>query len=287
MNNTMYKKVVVPLDGSPLAEVALPYAEEIAGKIGSEMVLFTVLSSEEPEEYQNHYTYTEKVVDLTLRQVKKYSEGNGNGGHGNGGCTVCTATRIGNPAEGILDYIDKGHLCLVVMATHGRSGIGRWAVGSVADKVVRSTTRQPLLLIRARGAYADVRAKRILKKALLPLDGSTESEAMMPFIATFAASLKMEITLLRVIPRTNHTLASIEDYLQKWCRWLEEKGITARYEVRIGAPADHIIDLADELACDLVAMSTHGHAAGNFWPLGSVTQKVLLGGNTPLLLVRA
>ena len=57
--------------------------------------------------------------------------------------------------------------------------------------------------------------------------------------------------------------------------------------MRAGAPADIIIDLADESACDLVAMSTHSQAIGSLWPLGSVAQKVLLGGNTPLLLVRA
>jgi nucleotide-binding universal stress UspA family protein len=282
MMNTAYKKIVVPLDGSPLAEVALPYAEEIAGKIGSEMVLLSVLPSEETEEYRNYYSYMEKVVDLTIHQVEKYANGNGHPV-----CTVCTATRVGNPAQGILDYIDKGHLCLVVMATHGRSGISRWAIGSVADKVVRSTTRQPLLLIRAKGAHPDVRAKRIFKKVLLPLDGSFESETVMPVITTFAASLQMEVILLRVLPRMNHTLTEVEKYLQEWCQRLAEKGITSKYEIRAGSPADHIIDLADESACDLVAMSTHGQAIGGLWPLGSVAQKVLLGGNTPLLLVRA
>lgn len=64
-------------------------------------------------------------------------------------------------------------------------------------------------------------------------------------------------------------------------------GIATRYEVKVGAAADEIIDLADELAMDVVAMSTHGQAAINLWSLGSVAQKVLLGGNTPLLLVRA
>jgi nucleotide-binding universal stress UspA family protein len=282
MLDMIYKKIVVPLDGSPLAEVALPYAEEIAGKTGSEMVLLSVLTSEETEEYHNSYTYLEKVVDLTIHQVEKYADGNGPSK-----CAVCTATRVGNAAQGILDYVDKGHLCLVVMATHGRSGIGRWAIGSVADKVVRSTTKQPLLLIRAKGAHPDVRAKRIFKKVLLPLDGSTESEAVMPVITTLATNLQMEISLLRVLPRMNHSLSAVENYLQNWCQQLAEKGIISKYEVRAGSPADHIIDLADESACDLVAMCTHNHAIGSLWPLGSVAQKVLLAGNTPLLLVRA
>jgi len=278
----MYKKIVVPLDGSPLAEVALPYAEEIAGKMGSDIVLLTVLPSEEPEEYQNHHTYTREIVDITKRQVEKYLEDSGNNV-----IKVGTATRVGNPAEGILDYVDKGYMCLVVMATHGRSGVGRWAVGSIADKVVRATTRQPLLLIRAKGAHPDIRAKRILKKALIPLDGSTESEAVIPYFSEIAQSLQMELTLLRVIPKTNGTFASADAYLQDWCQRLEEKGTTVGYEVRVGAPADQIIDFADELASDMVAMSTHGQTAVNLWTLGSVAQKVLLGGNTPLLLIRA
>jgi nucleotide-binding universal stress UspA family protein len=280
MSDTSYRKVVVPLDGSPLAEVALPYAEELAGKIGSEMVLLSVLPSEEPEEYQNLNAYMEKTVGLTMHQVRKYTEGKGD-------CTICTATRVGNPAEGILDYVDKGHFCLIVMATHGRSGLGRWAIGSVADKVVRSTIKQPLLLIRAKGAHPDVRAKRIFKKALLPLDGSMESEAVIPVVTTIAASLHMGVTLLRVLPKATHGLADAETYLHDCCRKLEENGVSSRYKIRIGAPADHIIDLADESACDIVAMSTHSHAVGNLWPLGSIAQKVLLGGNTPLLLVRA
>jgi nucleotide-binding universal stress UspA family protein len=173
------------------------------------------------------------------------------------------------------------------MATLGRSGLTRWAIGSVADKVVRSSSRQPLLLIRARGAHADIRAKRIFTKALLPLDGSPESEAVLPVITTLASGLHMELILLRVVPKSDGLLTSVEQYLQNWCRQFEDKGIAARYKIRIGSPADQIIDLADESACDVVAMSTHGHAIGNLWPLGSIAQKVLLEGNTPLLLVRA
>jgi nucleotide-binding universal stress UspA family protein len=278
----LYKKIVVPLDGSPLAEVALPYAEEIAGKMGSEIVLLTVLPSEEPEEYQHHHLYTKKIVDLTKRQVEKYLKN-----PESKTVKIGTATRVGNPAEGILDYVNKGYLCLIVMATHGRSGVSRWAVGSVADKVVRATTRQPLLLIRAKGSHPDVRAKRILKKALVPLDGSTASETVIPYISEAARNLHMEITLIKVISRTNNSLASAEAYLQDWCKRLKEKGVSAGYEVRIGAAADQIIDFADETASDLVAMSTRGQTAINLWSLGSVAQKVLMGGNTPLLLVRA
>jgi nucleotide-binding universal stress UspA family protein len=278
----MYKKVVVPLDGSPLAEVALPYAEEITGKMGSEIILLTVLASEEPEEYQNHYAYSTKIVKFTQRQVEKYLSN-----RKIKSIEVGTVTRVGNPAEGILDYIEKCNSTILVMATHGRSGIGRWAVGSVTDKIVRSTILQPLLLIRAKGAHPDVRAKRIFKKTLVPLDGSTRGEAVIPSIIEIARNLQMELILLRVVPKNNQSNNGAESYIKDWCRQLKEKGVLARYEVRVGNPADQIIDLADEFATDLVAMSTRGQTATSIWPLGSVAQKVLLGGNTPLLLIRA
>jgi nucleotide-binding universal stress UspA family protein len=277
----MYTKVVVPLDGSPLAEVALPYAEEIAAKMSSDMVLLTVLSSENHEEYNNHLSYSKKIMEVTKLQVGKYHRNSNDYSF-----KISTVTRTGNPAEGILDFAEKGYPSLIVMATHGRSGISRWSVGSIADKVVRATSRQPLLLIRAKGSHPDVRAKRILKKALVPLDGSAVSETVLPFISEIARSLQMELTLLQVIPSTNRTYNNAESYLRGWCKRLGEDGISAVYQVKIGAAADQIIDYADEIASDLVAMSTRGQTALNLWSLGSVAQKVLLGGNSPLLLVK-
>lgn len=278
----MYSKVVVPLDGSPLAEVALPYAEEIAGKMDSEMILLSVLASEEPEEYQTHYTYTKKIIEQTQRQVEKYHDD-----EKNGAIKIGAATRVGSPAEGILNYISNSRTCLTVMATHGRSGVSRWAVGSVADKIVRATIRQPLLLIRAKGIHPDVRAKRIIKKALVPLDGSENSEAVIQPITEIALRLQMEILLLRVVQKNHPNGNGTEEYLKEWCLRLEDKGISAGYAVRTGAPADEIIGLADEVASDLVAMSTRGQTTVGLWPLGSVAQKVLLGGNTPLLMIKA
>jgi nucleotide-binding universal stress UspA family protein len=96
----------------------------------------------------------------------------------------------------------------------------------------------------------------------------------------------MELTFLQVLPKNDHLSVDAEAYLQSLCSRLEDEEIATKYEVRIGAPAEQIIDLADELVVDMVAMSTHGQSAINLWPLGSVAQKVLLGGNTPLLLIR-
>jgi nucleotide-binding universal stress UspA family protein len=277
----MYTKIVVPLDCSPLAEVALPYAEEIAGKMGSDMVLLTVLPSEDPKEVENHLVYSKKMVNATKIQVKKYLED-----QPDVKISISTATRTGNPAEGILNYADKGYPSLIVMATHGRSGLSRWAVGSVADKVVRDTSKQPLLLVRAKGNHPDMRAKRILKKALVPLDGSTTSESVLPYIEEIARNLEMELTLLRIIHKSERNFSEVENYLRKWCETLAERGVNAGYEVRTGNAAEQIINYADETATDLIAMTTRGQTAINMFSLGSVAQKILMDGNSPLLMVK-
>jgi nucleotide-binding universal stress UspA family protein len=277
----MYTKIVVPLDCSPLAEVALPYAEEIAGKMGSDMVLLTVLPSEEPREVANYLAYSKKMASATRIQVKKYLED-----QPEVKITISTATRTGSPAEGILNYADKGYPSLIVMATHGRSGLSRWAMGSVADKVVKDTSKQPLLLVRAKGSHPDMRAKRILKKALVPLDGSATSESVLPYIEEIARNLDMEITLLRVIHKAEHNFSEVENYLRTWCETLAEQGVNAGYEVRTGNAAEQIINYADETATDLIAMTTRGQTPINVFSLGSVAQKILMDGNSPLFMVK-
>jgi nucleotide-binding universal stress UspA family protein len=277
----MYDKIVVPLDGSELAEVALPYAVELAGKMGSEIVLLSVLESAVAHEHDKRKIYLDKIVEDTKQHAEKHLVESGGRA-----IKIGAATRVGYPAEGIISYASKGDFDLIIIATHGRSGLGRWALGSVADKVVRTTTRQPVMLIRAGGAVPDVGKKDLLKKVLVPLDGSMISEAVISYVRELAHKLKSELTLLQVVAQNNHISADAESYLKRVCGLLGEKGITARYEVRVGAAADVIINLADELKIDMVAMSTHGRSGVARWVLGSVAQKVLLGGNTPLLLVR-
>ncbi|HJX11908.1 MAG TPA: universal stress protein [Dehalococcoidales bacterium] len=277
----MYERIIVPLDGSKLAEAALPYAEELAAKMDSYISLLSILVTDEVSEQQKYDAYLNKVAAVTRYHAQKYL-GNGGGGE----IKVLTVTRTGNPAEAIIEHASKVPFQLIVMASHGRSGLNRWAVGSVADKIVRADISQPVMLIRAKETRSDMREKRILKKALVPLDGSPGSEAVIPYISEIAAKLQMELTLLQIASAQDNRRGEIDKYLQDWCDHLGEEDIAARYKVSAGSVADEIIDIADEFAFDLVAMSTRGKTAVNLWSLGSVAQKVFLGGNTPLLLVK-
>ena len=138
----MYEKVLVPLDGSQLAEIALPYVEEIAAKMGAEITLLCVSETDEAEEYNKHKSYLEQILGVAKNEAKKYLEQPG------AEIKMRSAIEVGHPAEEIVDYADKEDINLIIMATHGRTGLSRWALGSVAEKVLRAGTT-PLLLVRA------------------------------------------------------------------------------------------------------------------------------------------
>ena len=296
----MYHRILVPLDTSELAEVALPYAEQMAGRLGSEITLMSVSHSAGEKEQRVFRSYIQETVAVTKERANRYLEK-----PTGQDVKVESAILVGNPAEEIVDYAERENIDVIVMATHGRSGIGRWALGSVADKVLRATER-PVVLIRAKGARSDMLKKGVFKRALVPLDGSKESEAVIPYIEELASMLGAEVTLLQVlavvyhvyisgdapaqVPYTEEEMkplkASAESYLEKVGSGLRGKGVTPKCQVRVGAAGHEIIKLADEIGADIVAMSTHGRSGVGRLVFGSVAEKVVRTGNTPVLLVR-
>lgn len=286
----MYEKILVPLDGSELSELALPYSEDLSEKLGSEIILLHVCEPPGSRCFHIHHLYMERMSEIT----KEHLEGK---------TKVEPIVLSGNVAEEIIDYAEENNISLITMATHGRSGMKRWMLGSIADKVARETTK-PVLLIRAKGVHPAVREKEILNNLVIPLDGSKESEAILPYIEELAPRLKAEVTLLQVIVPTHYTIeppptqvmyskeeieqlkAKTRDYLEKAGSGLEGKGVHVRFEVAVGKEAEEIIKFADRTNADLVAMSTHGVSGFSQLFLGSVADRVLHIGNTPLLLVK-
>jgi nucleotide-binding universal stress UspA family protein len=292
----MYEKILIPLDGSELAEVALPYVAELAGRLGSEIILIYVSDSGETAHNRISNFYIQRIADDTRRAVKKYVKK-----PGEKETKVSSEILAGYPAEEIVDYADKADVSLIVMATHGRSGVRRWPLGSVTDKVVRSTKR-PIAIIRAKGAHPAVREKGMFNRALVPLDGSKQGEAVIPYIEGLASKLKTEVIVLQVLSpdwfidsadqakQVESLRTSSKDYVNKVASQLNQKGLAARAEVRevkMDTVAEEIIKGADEVNADIIAMSTHGRSGLSRWTFGSVADRVLQGGNTPLLLVRA
>jgi nucleotide-binding universal stress UspA family protein len=297
----MYEKILLTLDGSELAELALPYAEKLAGLLGSEIILAHVSESVSGSQEDKHLGYLQKMVEKAEQGAGTYSPKPGN----SSSFSVRSVILSGQPAEKIVEYAESEGIGLIVMATHGQSGIQRWALGSVADKVVRATLR-PVMLIRAGDAKPDTIADGLLTKVLVPLDGSKEGEAIVPFIEVLASMLKIKVTLIQILPKGYDTgyqyiplpvqqldadRARATAYLNGIGARLKGKGIDVHEALGIGSrssnAAEQIIQSAGDVHADFLAMTTHGRSGVGRWAFGSVAEKVLQAGNIPLLLVRS
>lgn len=295
----MFERILVPLDGSVLAEAALPHAEELAGRLGSEVTLVYVTKTPENPCRHMHQFYIEGMVEVTRQGAQRYAMK-----PGRPSMRVKSDILVGQPTEEIVEYADKEDIGLIVIAAYRQSITWHWPSRSVAEQVVR-VTRRPVLLIRAEGARPKGRETSMINRVLVPLDGSEGSEAVIPYIEELAYRLEAEVVLLRVLPPgymstgpegNGYTVFSekqmtldklyAKDYLDRVGTRLNQTGVITKAEVRVGNAAEEIIKLAAWTQSDMVAMSTHKRSNVGRWIFGSVAERVLHEGNTPLLLVR-
>lgn len=291
----MFKQILVPLDGSNLAELALPYTEELASAFNSEVTLLFVCDTPHCQQRYEHQVYVEKTAEL----VREHIEGE------RPKTSVKPVMLEGHAALEIVSYVTKNDMSLIIMATHGRSGIMSWAMGSIADKVVDRVSI-PILLIRANVPAPEAGQEELFKRILLPLDGSEAGEATLPYIKELTEKLHSEVILFQVIASGKHVHTvggldyvrfteeqvasrkeSAKEYLEGASQRFAGTKATIRTELKSGNAAQEIINFADEINASLVAVSTHGRSGIERWAFGSITHRVLHHGNIPLLLVRA
>jgi len=292
----MIETVIVPLDGSVMAEVALPYAEELVARRVSNLILLFV---KEPNDYRSEniiQAYLDSLAQKILKNAESYS-----GELKSAQSKVQTKILTGNPSEEIIKFADSLENSRIIMATHGQSGVGtRWSLGSVADKVSRATSR-PITLIRAKRDRPAMHSKGLLQKILVPLDGSKHAEIVLPYVKDIAQLLKAEVIFLQVlsiqlvtykmieVPIPKEVQNAAKEYLEKLVEDFSKSGISAQYEIweTRGDVAGEIVEYTEKKYVDLVIMATHGHTGPRHWVMGSVTAKVLREGNAPITLIRS
>jgi len=291
----MYKRLLVPLDGSKLAELALPCAEELAAVFNSEVVLIGICEPEESQYSHMCQLYVGKIAEMVGNRIKKV----------NSRVIIRPVILDGRPAEGIIDYAEKNDVSLMIMASHGRSGIMSWTLGSVANKVLQRTGT-PILLIRAKASHLEAGAQGLFSRILVPLDGSDAGEVVLPHVRQLTEKLGAEVILLQVVAHGQHVhtiggldyvrfaeqqiesmKAEAKEYLDKVSEGLAGTKGMVRSEVRVGDTAHEIIKFADEANIRLITISSHGRSGIRQWISGSITHKILHAGNTPVLLVKA
>ncbi len=309
----MYRRMLVPLDGSELAEVVFSYAKELAGRLDIEIILFLVVSPALREFIPMHRAYIKQAVETIRRQSREIQKRSGIQPRGKPVKGRGELTE-GYPAEEILRYADESAVDLILMATHGRSGVRRWTMGSVTDKVLRAS-KVPVLLVHA-GIPDETPYNQWPKITLLvPLDGSELAESVLPHVETLAkqrSDKPIEVTLLRVceppapptyyspepseVPlnwgqfvqqETDRGKKVAKEYLAGVEKRLKDSNIrSVRSEVLVGRAADEIVDYAKKNPFNIIVMATHGRSGLSRWVYGSVAGNVLQGVSSPVFLVK-
>jgi len=289
----MWNKILVPLDGSDLAELALPYAEEMANAFKSEIILLHVSEPSEDRYRHMHELYVKEVTDRIKGRFKK----------------VTPVVVSGKPADEIISYADKNKVGIIIMTSHGRSGVLSWATGSIASKLLQGAAA-PLLLVRAAKPKREVTRQVLLNRILLPLDGSEAGEAAVGYIAEMMSRLESEVTLFGVVSSGQHIRSvggldyinyseeqlemfkkEAEEYLDGVYRRLKRRKGTVKVVLKVGDKSgdvgQEILKFAEEKGVNLIAISSHGHSGIEKWVFGSIANKVVHNSRSPVLVVKA
>lgn len=300
----MYSRMLIPLDGSKAAEKVLPYARHLAATLKLPVDLLAVIDIAEMAAHMA--AEKARFLDSMVADGERNSEGYlRRVAPSFAGANVKCLVEKGKAYDTIIENAAKDKNTLITMATHGRSGMNRFLLGSVAEKVLRGTSN-PLLLVRAaEGAAAEGSAA--VKTVIVPLDGSDLAASVLPAAVDLAKSLDAEIVLFRAynIPYGAYSsgdgfydpvnldalLASVKDeaieYLDHETEALKRKGVArVSFVAKEGFSADEIIAYARECKNSMIAMCTHGRSGVKRFVLGSVTETVVRHSDEPVLVMR-
>lgn len=297
----MFTHLLVPLDGSRLAEAALAPAAYLAEMFDARVTLVHVIERNAPREIhgQRHlttpaeaYAYLTRVAARAFPDTEEVA------------CHVHTSA-VGNVADSIAAHVEELAPDLIVMCTHGRGGLREWLFGSIAQQVVAAGTT-PVLLIRP---TADAQRERtfVCRRILVPLDGNSDHEQGVAVAADLASACGARLHLTMAVPTRStlsaeHAIAGValpgtvstlldmaaanaELYLRQHVALLEAEGQTVTVEVTRGDPASCIVSTALRSDVDLIVLGTHGKAGADAFWSESVAPKVSGRTKLPLLLV--
>lgn len=288
--------ILVPLDGSALAEQALTVAEALAQRTAGQLLLvravpllsrpagdapFPTLAAARAAAVAEAWDYLKSLISRL--------EGRG--------ISASATVSDEDEALGIVAVAHRSNVDLIVMATHGRSGLGRWVYGSVAEQVLAEAP-VPIVLVRAWQHEPIIAAPDKTAPILVPLDGSPVAEAALPMAAKVATELGSMLLLVRAIPRPGAVFESLQpaelarseavarEYLTTVAKRFAVGGQEVQTAVRTGSPEVVIEMVGREHGVGIIVMSTHGFTGLRRIALGSVADAVVRQGSLPVMLVR-
>jgi nucleotide-binding universal stress UspA family protein len=290
----MLNRFLVPLDGFEVAEQILPLVSLLAARLGEPVELLRVvpdvdLGGSEDEAIAAFLEASQHEAEHYLEGIRVLLESEGVRVSG-------VTVRVGPVAPTILDVAMAADAGLILLATHGRSGPERWFIGSVADRVLRNA-QTPVLALRP-GDEAPAEPVEI-DRLLVPLDGSDEASAALPYAEYLAARLNATVTLVQTVnlmalgmqgrtppPQLLDTLQdNAEQYLQQAAHELQQRGVAVDTKFSFLHPADEVASLIREHPHSLVVMTSRGRSGIARTLLGSVADRIIRTAECPVLVV--
>lgn len=281
----MFKKILIPLDGSRNAERAIEWLEHYSKVADAEAVLVRVVEGA----FQPHMGSGGLAAQLLRREAREYLDG-WESRLRKRGVAVTTLLAAGAVAVAILRAAEVEGCDLIVMTTQGGSKVARWLVGGTTERVMRRAAI-PVLIAQS---HVSLPEQARVKKILVPLDGSPLAEAILPWAEALARFHQGEVTFFHVKPaegefvstRYRRTLEELSARMEKTCGEWAARGIAASFRLEEGDAADEILKIANK-HFDLIATTTNGFGGLSRWVLGSVAEKVLHHAEVPVFVYKA
>jgi nucleotide-binding universal stress UspA family protein len=280
----MYQRLLVPLDGTPTAAVALPPARTLAKAFGAELRLLHVTRAESVTADSTTLTKAQNYLTRIAQELTQ------------SGLRVQTTVSQGDPVDCIVRDAGATGADLIVMATHGRGGLQRVVLGSVAQGVLTHSP-MPVVLLRPGG-----RRMNRVKTVLVPVDGTPGASTALSVAAPLVRATGARLVLVQVVPPgaefyvEGGTLievgseaavrAAAQHCVEDMARRLNRADLKADGRALVGHPAEEIVKTADSVGADLILMTTHGLTGPARTVLGSIADEVLRTAHVPVFLIQ-
>jgi nucleotide-binding universal stress UspA family protein len=294
----MFNPILVPLDGSPLAECVLPHVRAISQVFDAKIILLQVMD-------KNRADVSTQFIDLLNWQINKTEAmlylKRIDDQLRNSALQTKINVLEGLAAESIIEFARSQQMKLIILSSHGQSGLRKWGISSITQKIIFSAPTS-VLIIRAPQPM-----EQSYRRILVPLDGSWRAENVLPIVTLLARFHKSQIQIVHVVktPEMARHLPPVQEDIDLSNRIVErnqEEALHYLDQLQLHSPLvginvkTHLIvsdnvtraihELADREHIDLVVLSAHGYSGNNQWPYGNMVNNFILFGKVPLLIVQ-
>jgi nucleotide-binding universal stress UspA family protein len=302
----MFDPILVPLDGSQLAECVLPHIVAIARPFDAEITLLRMLEKNQasaPAQLFDllNWQINKKKAELYLEKKKAWFQ--------ESSIRARMIVLEGLVAEGITEYAQNQGMKLIVLSSHGYSGLTQWGISSITQKIILSAPTS-LLIIRAHqyGAHSgELSETPVYQRILVPLDGSQRAENVLPIITQLAHFHQSQLHLVHVVQTpemarqmppapedidlSNRVVARNREEAGRYLEQVKSRsyleGITVQTHLITSDNASaELHRVAEQEHIDMVTLSAHGYSGNHQWPYGSMVNNFIIYGKVHLLIVQ-